>query len=122
MPAGRVELVVLVDGGELRLVHDCKLLAKAEPTGVGGGVEGGQDGQLFPADGVVSSLILEAPDVTSEAGVDPFAGVAEGMGVIPISDLPRGGSDAGVGGVWLADLVDGGHVQGVGVLAPGPLH
>ena len=122
MPAGRVELVVLVDGGELRLVHDCKLLAKAEPTGVGGGVEGGQDGQLLPGDAVVSPLIFEAPDVPSEAGVDPFAGVAEGMGVIPISDLPRGGRYAGVDGVWLAGLVDGGQVQGVGVLAPGPLH
>ena len=111
MPAGRVELVVLVDGGELRLVHDRVLLDEAEPTGVGGGVEGGQDGELPPADGVVSPLVLEAPDVPSEAGVDPFAGVAEGMGVVPISDLPRGGRYAGVDGVWLAVLVDGGQVS-----------
>ena len=73
VPASREELVVLVDGGELRLVHDRVLLDEAEPTGVGGGVEGGQDGQLLPADGVVSPLVLEAPDVTCQAGVAPFA-------------------------------------------------
>ena len=28
-------------------MHDCKLLAKAEPTGVGGGVEGGQDIYIY---------------------------------------------------------------------------
>ena len=71
---------------------------------------------------MVSPLVLEAPDVPSQAGVDPFAGVAEGMGVIPISDLPGGGRYAGIGGVRLADLMDGGPVQGVGVFAPGPLH
>ena len=122
VPAGCEELVALVDGGELRLVHDRVLLDEAEPTGVGGGVEGGQDGKLPPAEAVVSPLVLQAPDVPSQAGVDPFARVAEGMGVVPISDLPGGGRYAGVGGVWLADLVDRGPVQGVGVLAPGPLH
>ena len=71
---------------------------------------------------MVSPLVLEAPDVPSQAGVDPFAGVAEGMGVIPISDLPGGGRYASIGGVRLADLMDGGPVQGVGVFAPGPLH
>ena len=97
VPASRVELVVLVDGGELRLVYDRVLLDEAEPTGVGGGVEGGQDGKLPPAEAVVSPLVLQAPDVPSQAGVDPFARVAEGMGVVPISDLPRGGRYAGVG-------------------------
>ena len=77
MPAGRVEVVMLVDAGELWLVHD---------------------------------------------GVAPFARVAEGMGVVPISDLPRGGRYAGVGGVRLARFDHSGLVQEVGVLAHCPLH
>ena len=77
MPAGRVEVVMLVDAGELWLVHD---------------------------------------------GVAPFARVAEGMGMLPISDLPRGGRYAGVGGVRLARFDHSGLVQEVGVLAHCPLH
>ena len=38
MPAGRVELVMLVDGGELRLVHDGEFLHQAQPAAVRGGV------------------------------------------------------------------------------------
>ena len=81
VPAGRVELVMLVDAGELRLVHDGVLLDKAEPAGVGGGVVGGQGGKGLPLDGEVPLLVLEAPDVTRKAGVAPFARMAEGMGV-----------------------------------------
>ena len=122
MPAGRVELVMLVDAGELRLVHDGVLLNEAEPAGVGGGVVGGQGGEGPPLDLKGSPLVLQAPDVPSQAGVAPFARVAEGMGVVPISDLPRGGRYAGVGGVRLARFDHSGLVQEVGVLAHCPLH
>ena len=64
VPAGREELVALVDGGELRLVHDGKLLGQTQSAGVGRGVVGGQGGEGLPADGEVSALIFEAPDVT----------------------------------------------------------
>ena len=122
MPAGRVELVMLVDGGELRLVHDGEFFGQTQSTGVRGGVEGGQGGQRLPADAEVSPLVFEPPDVASKAGVAPFACVAERMGVVPISDLPRGGRYARVGSIWLAGLGHGGPVQEVGVLAPAPLH
>ena len=39
--AGCVELVPLVDGGQLRLEHDGVFLGKAKSTGIGGGVVGG---------------------------------------------------------------------------------
>ena len=102
MPAGREELVPLVDGGELWPVHDRKLLGEAQPARVGGGVKGGQVGEDPPGDGVGSPLVLEAPYVAHQAGVDPLLRVAEAGLVIAISGFPRGSSYAGVGGIWLA--------------------
>ena len=72
MPAGREELVPLVDGGELRPVHDSKLLGEAQPTRVGGGVVGRQVGQDIPRDREASPLVLEAPHVARQAAVDPL--------------------------------------------------
>ena len=70
--AGCKELVPLVDGGELRLAHDDELLHEAEPAAVGGGVVVGVGCQRLPRDVEVVVAILEAPDVTSQTGVDPF--------------------------------------------------
>ena len=40
MQAARVELVPAVEGGQLGVVHQDELLAKAEPAGVGARSEG----------------------------------------------------------------------------------
>ena len=64
------ELVPLVDGGELRLAHDGELLHEAEPAAVGGGVVVGVGGQGLPLDIERVVAILEAPDMTSQTGVD----------------------------------------------------
>ena len=79
VPAGCEELVPLVDGGELRLVHDRVLFHQAQSAWVGGGVEGGEGGEGPPLDGVVPVLVLQAPDVTRKAGVAPFARMAEAI-------------------------------------------
>ena len=73
MPAGCEELVPLVDGGELRLEHGRVLFHQAQSVRVGGGVVGGEGGEGPPLDGEVPVLVLQAPDVTCQAGVAPFA-------------------------------------------------
>ena len=70
MEAGCEELVPLIDGGELRLAHDGELFHEAEPAAVGGGVVVGVGGQGPPLDVERVVAILEAPDMTSQTGVD----------------------------------------------------
>ena len=56
--------------GELRLAHDGELFHEAEPAAVGGGVVVGVGGQGLPLDVERVVAILEAPDMTSQTGVD----------------------------------------------------
>ena len=63
------KLIPLVERGELRLAHDGPLLTQAQPAGVGAGVVGGQPGQDLPFQAVISTFILELPNVTSQAGM-----------------------------------------------------
>ena len=99
MEAGCKNLVPLVDGGELRLAHDGELLHEAEPAAVGGGVVVGVGGQGPPLDVERVVAILEAPDMTSQTGVDPFGTVFEAGGT--------------------ANCQSGGEVPGLQHLIPG---
>ena len=83
------KLVPLVERGELGLEHDGELLAQAQPAGVGARVVGGQPGQDFPFQAVISTFILELPNVTSQAGFDALRTVSEIRFVVAITDFPR---------------------------------
>ena len=72
-------------------MHDRQLLCQAQPARVGGGVEGGQVGEDPPRDGEVPPLVLEAPDVARQTGVDPLLGVIEAGLMVAVPDLPGGG-------------------------------
>ena len=50
MPAGGVELVLHVEGAELRVLHEEVLLSQAEPAGVGAVGVGGRPGDQGPVD------------------------------------------------------------------------
>ena len=92
MQAARVELVPAVEGGQLGVVHQDELLAKAEPAGVGARSEGLATGQNPPLDGhplregvgVVQLLLLERPYVAAQLGVPPLLLVLEGCSVVPV--------------------------------------
>ena len=66
------ELIPLVDGGDVRSVHDDVFLHQAQPAAVGGGVEVGVGGQRLPRDVEGAVGILELPDMTSQTGVNPL--------------------------------------------------
>ena len=121
MEVGCEELVPLVDGGELRLAHDGELFHEAEPAAVGGGVEVGVGGQGLPHGVERVVAILDAPDMTSQTGVDPFGTVFEAGLMVAVPHFEGFGSEADVGGVRLALLLHLDLVQNVGVLAPRPL-
>ena len=54
------ELIPLVDGGDVRSVHDGVFLHQAQPAAVGGGVEVGVGGQRRPRDVEGTVGILES--------------------------------------------------------------
>ena len=116
------ELIPLVDGGDVRSVHDDVFLHQAQPAAVGGRVEVGVGGQRLPRDVEGAVAILELPDMTSQTGVNPFGTVFEAGLVVPVPHFKAVGCEADVGGVWLALLLHLGLVQDVGVLAPCSLH
>ena len=116
------ELIPLVDGGDVRSVHDDVFLHQAQPAAVGGGVEVGVGGQRRPRDVEGTVGILESPDMPSEAGVDPLGAVLEGGFVVAVPHLECVGGEAHVTGVRFALLLHLGMVQDVGVQAPRPLH
>ena len=115
------ELIPLVDGGDVRSVHDDVFLHQAQPAAVGGGVEVGVGGQRLPRDVEGAVGILELPDMTSQTGVNPFGTVFEAGLVVPVPHFEGVGCEADVRGVWLALLLHLGLIQDVGVLAPCPL-
>ena len=71
------ELIPLVDGGDVRSVHDGVFFHQAQPAAVGGGVEDRVGGQRLPRDAEGAVAILELPDMTSQTGVNPFGTVFE---------------------------------------------
>ena len=56
------ELIPLVDGGDVRSVHDDVFLHQAQPAAVGGRVEVGVGGQRLPRDVERAVAILKLPD------------------------------------------------------------
>ena len=90
------ELVPLVDGGEVRSVHDGVFLHQAQPAAVGGGVEVGIGGQRLPRDAEGAVAILELPDMTSQTGVNPFGTVFEAGLVVPVPHFEGVGCQADV--------------------------
>ena len=116
------ELIPLVDGGDVRSVHDDVFFHQAQPAAVGGGVEDGVGGQRLPRDVEGAVAILELPDMTSQTGVNPFGTVFEAGLVVPVPHFEAVGCEADVRGVRLALLLHLGLVQDVGVLAPCSLH
>ena len=116
------ELIPLVDGGDVRSVHDGVLLHQAQPAAVGGGVEVRVGGQRRPRDVEGTVGILESPDMPSEAGVDPLGAVLEGGFVVSVPHLECVGGEADVTDVRFALLLHLGMIQDVGVQAPRPLH
>ena len=110
------ELVPLVDGGEVRSVHDGVFLHQAQPAAVGGGVEVGVGGQRLPGDGEGTVGILQSPDMPGEAGVDPLGAVLEGGLVVSIPHLEGVGGEAHVAGIWFALLLHPGVVQDVATI------
>ena len=111
----------MVDGGDVRSVHDGVFLHQAQPAAVGGGVEVRVGGQRRPRDVEGTVGILEPPDMTSQTGVNPFGTVFEAGLVVPVPHFEGVGCEADVGGVQLALLLHLGLVQDVGVLTPRPL-
>ena len=116
------ELIPLVDGGDVRSVHDGVLLHQAQPAAVGGGVVVGVGCQHLPRDVEVVVAILEAPDMASQTCVDPFGTVFEAGLMVAVPHFEGVRCEADVGGVGLALLLHLGLVQDVGVLAPCSLH
>ena len=96
------ELVPLVDGGEVRSVHDGVFLHQAQPAAVGGGVEVGVGGQRVPRDGEGTVGILQSPDMPGEAGVDPLGAVLEGGLVVSIPHLDGVGGEAHVASITVS--------------------
>ena len=115
------ELIPLVDGGDVRSVHDGVFFHQAQPAAVGGGVEDGVGGQRLPRDVEGAVAILELPDMTSQTGVNPFGTVFEAGLVVSVPHFEAVGCEADIRGVRLALLLHLGLVQDVGVLAPRPL-
>ena len=66
MHARCVELVPLIQGGQLWLEHDRIFLGQTEATGVVGGVEGGVLLQDLPPDVELPPLVLQFPHVASQ--------------------------------------------------------
>ena len=87
---------------ELRLAHYGELFHEAA---VGEGVVVGVGGQGLPLDVERVVAILEAPDMTSQTGVDPFGTVFEAGLVVTVPHLEGVGSEADVRGVRLALLL-----------------
>ena len=57
------ELIPLVDGGDVRSVHDGIFLHQAQPAADGGGVEVGVGGQRHPRDVEGTVGVLKSPDI-----------------------------------------------------------
>ena len=90
------ELIPLVDGGDVRSVHDGVFFHQAQPAAVGGGVEDGVGGQRLPRDVEGAVAILELPDMTSQTGVNPFGTVFEAGLVVPVPHFEGVGCEADV--------------------------
>ena len=116
--AGCVELVPLVDGGQLRLEHDGVFFGKAKATGIGGGVVGGVLLDDLPPDAVLPPLVLQLPHVARQGGGNPLVAVLHVGLVAAVSLLPGGLGDAHVQLVRLAVLLHDGLVLDLVVEAP----
>ena len=116
------ELIPLVDGGDVRSVHDGVFLHQAQPAAVGGGVEVRVGGQRFPRDSEGTVAILVSPDMPSKAGVGALCAVFEEGVVVALPHLEGVGGEAHVAGIWFALLLHPGVIQDVGVQASRRLH
>ena len=113
-----VELVPVVEGGDLWLEHHQALLSQAESTLARGWAEGGGRGLEGPGDVEVllllQPLVLQGPDVLAETGCSPLVWPFEVLLVIGVSQLPLRFGHADVGldlrPLLLLDL-DCGHVH-----------
>ena len=89
MTASNVELVLNIEGAELRMLHQQVLLCETEPAGVRGWAVAGGPGNEGPGDLVPPFFSLEVPHILAQTGVLSLLDVVEAGSVVIAPGLPR---------------------------------
>ena len=89
VPAGRVELILHVQGAQAGSLHDQMLLCKTEPTDVHRGAVAGRPADDRPGHLVPPPLPLEVPHILAEARMVPLTHMGEAGVVVVLTRLPR---------------------------------